>query len=107
MSEVSSENYVSEAEILSMKNINLIVTLKIPNLRIMGGTKRKHGGDSTNEVYSNKSRSRPSVEARVDPTYGQRSALPGLDDESNPDGEDDGLDYGEEMDAISYLRSVR
>lgn len=72
----------------------------------MGGTKRKQGGDSS-EVYSNKSRSRPSVEARVDPTYGQRSALPGLDDESRIDGEDDELDYGEEMDAISYLRAVR
>jgi hypothetical protein len=73
----------------------------------MGGTKRKHGGESANEVYNNKSRSRPSAEARVDPTYGQRSALPGLDDELRVDGEDDGLDYGEEMDAISYLRAVR
>jgi hypothetical protein len=73
----------------------------------MGGTKRKHGGDSSNEVYSNKSRSRPSVEARVDPTYGQRSALPGLDDASRIDGEDDELDYSEDMDALSYLRAVR
>jgi hypothetical protein len=30
-----------------------------------------------------------------------------LDDELRIDGEDDGLDYGEEMDAISYLRAVR
>ncbi|TVY60885.1 hypothetical protein LSUE1_G009262 [Lachnellula suecica] len=73
----------------------------------MTGIKRRHGGDSPNEVYSNKSRSRPSVEARVDPTYGQRSALPGLDDELRYDDEDGELDYGEEMDAMSYLRAVR
>ncbi|TVY47462.1 hypothetical protein LOCC1_G002216 [Lachnellula occidentalis] len=74
----------------------------------MSGTKRKHSGDSPNEVYNFKSsRSRPSVEARVDPTYGQRSALPGLDDASKIDAANDELDYSEDMDALSYLRAVR
>lgn len=73
----------------------------------MSSSKRKYGNDSPNEVYNNKFRSRPSVEARVDPTYGQRSALPGLDSEHRIDGEEDELDYSEGMDALSYLRAVR
>jgi hypothetical protein len=72
----------------------------------MSGTKRKHSSDSPNELYSNKSRSKPTAEARVDPTYGQRSALPGLDDEPNIDGYDDELNY-DDQDALSYLRAVR
>lgn len=44
---------------------------------------------------------------RVDPTSGQRSAIPGLDDDDYGGGESD-LEYGTEMeDALSYLRSVR
>ena len=73
----------------------------------MAGTKRKHGEDSPDAFYSNKSRSRPSVEARIDPTYGQRSAIPGLDDDTIMEGEDEDLNYDEEMDALAYLRSVR
>lgn len=72
----------------------------------MAGTKRKQDEDSPGALYSNKSRSRPSVEARVDPTYGQRSAIPGLDDTAF-DGDEDGLNYDEDMDALAYLRSVR
>ncbi len=41
-------------------------------------------------------------ESRVDPTYGQRGAFPGLDDGSDYSG-DDAL--GQE--ALAYLRSVR
>jgi len=67
--------------------------------------KRKYDDDSLSGIYDNKSRARQSVEARVDPTYGQRSALPGLDDEIS--GEDDDLNYGNEMDALAYLRAVR
>ena len=40
---------------------------------------------------------------RVDPTYGQRGAFPGLDD-SNPD---DALFYGPASDGLEYLRMVR
>ncbi|PMD14447.1 hypothetical protein NA56DRAFT_694090 [Hyaloscypha hepaticicola] len=73
----------------------------------MAGMKRKHGEDSSEAVYTSKSRSRPSVEGRIDPTYGQRSAIPGLDDDTIIDGDDQDLNYDEEMDALAYLRSVR
>ncbi|KAG9244552.1 hypothetical protein BJ878DRAFT_441135 [Calycina marina] len=62
--------------------------------------------DMGEPLYNNKSRDKPSIEGRVDPTYGQRSALPGLD-EDPAFGGDDELSYDDDMDAISYLRSVR
>lgn len=72
----------------------------------MTGTKRKSRGDTPEEVYNHRARSKPSAEARVDPTYGQRSAIPGLDDDTVQD--EGGLDYDdEEMDALAYLRAVR
>lgn len=76
---------------------------------VMAGAKRKQGEGSPSQLYSNKSRSRPSViEARVDPTYGQRSALPGLDNETTVAWDEGGLAYDEDsLDALSYLRSVR
>jgi hypothetical protein len=73
----------------------------------MAGTKRKHGEESSEAVYTSKSRSRPSVEGRIDPTYGQRSAIPGLDDDTVMEGDDEDLNYDEGMDALAYLRSVR
>ena len=74
----------------------------------MGSTKRKFEDNSSETLYSNKARAKPTVEGRIDPTYGQRSALPGLDDEEVAfDGDDDSLNYDDSMDAISYLRSVR
>lgn len=73
----------------------------------MAGKKRKHGDDSLDAVFTNKSRSRPSAEGRIDPTYGQRSAIPGLDDDTIMEGEDKNLNYDGEMDALAYLRSVR
>ena len=45
------------------------------------------------------------TQGKLDPTFGQRSAIPGLDDYQFEG--DDELEYGEDMDAISYLRSVR
>ncbi len=44
-----------------------------------------------------------SVQPRVDPTYGQRGAFPGLDD---ADGKDE-LFYGPANDGLEYLRMVR
>ncbi|KAL8684857.1 MAG: hypothetical protein Q9218_008103, partial [Villophora microphyllina] len=44
-----------------------------------------------------------SVKAQVDPTYGQRSAFPGLDDAAN----EDDLFYGPASDGLEYLRMVR
>jgi hypothetical protein len=73
----------------------------------MGGTKRKYGGDSPISLYSYKARSRPSAEGRVDPTYGQRSAIPGLDDDTVMEGDEDALNYDDDMDALEYLRAVR
>ena len=40
---------------------------------------------------------------RVDPTYGQRGAFPGLDDSPA----DDALFYGPASDGLEYLRMVR
>lgn len=76
---------------------------------MIAGTKRKQGEAlSPAQLYSNKSRSRPSVvEARVDPTYGQRSALPGLDNEPTVAWDEDELYDDSGVDALSYLRSVR
>jgi hypothetical protein len=72
----------------------------------MAGNKRKHGQDSSNEIYTNKYRAKPTAEARVDPTYGQRSAIPGLDDDAQTDGYEEDLNY-DDQDALSYLRAVR
>ena len=44
-----------------------------------------------------------SSQPRLDPTYGQRGAFPGLDDR-NGDGE---LFYGPASDGLEYLRMVR
>lgn len=71
----------------------------------MADNKRKHDDDPQSSRRSKKSRPGPSVEPRVDPTYGQRSAIPGLDDEVF--GDEDELDYSEDMGALAYLRSVR
>jgi hypothetical protein len=77
--------------------------------------KRKSNGlaDTDSTIYDEPKRSRTDKQppkhsvshgGRVDPTSGQRSAIPGLDDEN----EDSDLEYGEEMeDALSYLRAVR
>lgn len=75
----------------------------------MAGTKRKSRGDTPEEGYSynsNKSRAKPSAEAKVDPTYGQRSAIPGLDNETLEYGDEE-FDYDEDMAALAYLRAVR
>jgi hypothetical protein len=72
----------------------------------MASEKRKHIGDHQSLGNNKKSRPAQSKEPRVDPTYGQRSAIPGLDDETAFDDGDE-LDYSEDMNALAYLRSVR
>lgn len=65
----------------------------------MAGTKRARSpSPSLSQFYSNK-RSNTVAEGRVDPVYGQRSALPADDDSVSLDEEG--------MNALSYLRSVR
>jgi hypothetical protein len=73
----------------------------------MAGTKRKQGDDSIGQMHGSKSHARQSeVQPRLDPTYGQRSALPGLDNESITTGDD--LGYGDaDAEALNYLRAVR
>ncbi len=47
---------------------------------------------------------------RLDPTYGQRGAFPGLDDDDDDRGNErngDGLFYGPASDGFEYLRMVR
>ncbi|KAK4192462.1 hypothetical protein QBC35DRAFT_483876 [Podospora australis] len=48
-----------------------------------------------------------STEAKTDPTYGQRSAFPGLDDEVAAQISDEDLEFEECGDALAYLRAVR
>ncbi|KAM7217349.1 hypothetical protein V8F06_007292 [Rhypophila decipiens] len=69
------------------------------------------GDDDPSTGMSNKrhqdrppSKSRP-AQPKVDPTYGQRAAFPGLD--GPIDLSDNELEYEDAGDALSYLRSVR
>ena len=55
----------------------------------------------------NDQKQKQSGQARVDPTYGQRSAFPGLDSYSAYAEEDDDLEYGDDIEALQYLQSVR
>ncbi|KAF7956065.1 hypothetical protein EAE96_004986 [Botrytis aclada] len=65
----------------------------------MAGIKRARSpSPPSSYLYSNK-KSNSMIEARVDPIYGQRSALPADDDSLSLD--EDGID------ALNYLRSVR
>lgn len=119
-------NFLNEALVMSEKSLALLTKHKAANRRQpqenvqchspssehcqrsilvkMADNKRKHETDSTtDELYSNKSRSRPSATARLDPTYGQRSAFP-VDEEGEEDGE---TQYDDDMDALAYLKSVR
>ncbi|KAL8658192.1 MAG: hypothetical protein Q9226_001190 [Calogaya cf. arnoldii] len=74
--------------------------------------KRKSHHSSANGVQSKRHRFNnteveedvnPAIKALVDPTYGQRSAFPGL--EGPPSGDD--LFYGPAEDGLEYLRMVR
>ncbi|KAH6628322.1 hypothetical protein F5144DRAFT_578660 [Chaetomium tenue] len=80
------------------------------------GPKRNHNavmaGDD-NESSSNKRRreqqpSKPKqVEGKPDPTYGQRTAFPGLDDDGSAQFSDDDLEFEQNAEALAYLRAVR
>ncbi|KAJ4298737.1 hypothetical protein N0V88_003769 [Collariella sp. IMI 366227] len=47
------------------------------------------------------------AEGKPDPTYGQRCAFPGLDDDESVQITDDDLEFEESGDALAYLRAVR
>lgn len=65
----------------------------------MAGTKRARSPSPPGSYLYSKKKSNSAIEARVDPIYGQRSALPADDDSQSLD--EDGID------ALAYLRSVR
>ena len=76
--------------------------------------KRKHpeNQDWESSPYNKRSRANipdgsqdlpTSSQSRIDPTYGQRGAFPGLDDSRD----DDTLFYGPASDGLEYLRMVR
>lgn len=44
---------------------------------------------------------------RIDPTYGQASAFPGLDSYSAYADKEDDLDYEDDIEALQYLQAVR
>lgn len=89
--------------------------------------KRKSGGPPNDTDSIGQKRARHSVDGtsngapiasqsvsygRVDPTYGQRSAIPGLGDAeygtgSDPAEGDSDVEYSIDAEALSYLRSVR
>ena len=56
------------------------------------------GDGDTNQLASTEA-----AQAQVDPTYGQRGAFPGLED----DNDEDRLFYGPASDGLEYLRMVR
>ncbi|KAK4136954.1 hypothetical protein BT67DRAFT_417536 [Trichocladium antarcticum] len=47
------------------------------------------------------------LEGKPDPTYGQRAAFPGLDDDEPGQIIDDDLEYEEDFGALAYLKAVR
>ena len=79
------------------------------------GKKRKAPSNSSDKAYQKRSRptstdhgqliisSTEHSEPRLDPTYGQRGAFPGLERID----QDDELFYGPANDGLEYLRMVR
>lgn len=78
----------------------------------MGKSKRdsaylEYDETSKRPRHSGNAAPKEGTQGRIDPTYGQRSAFPGLDEESGFGEKDDDLDYGDNAEALSYLRAVR
>jgi len=82
------------------------------------GSKRDYNSladdDNEESAYSSSKRrrehqnSRPKPsEGKPDPTYGQRVAFPGLDDDESAQMTDEDLEFEEDVGALDYLRAVR
>ncbi|KAL2198483.1 hypothetical protein P885DRAFT_32651 [Corynascus similis CBS 632.67] len=81
------------------------------------GSKRNHNsltadGDELSQSPAKRLREQQSskpkqAEGKPDPTYGQRTAFPGLDDDECAQISDDDLEFEENSDALAYLRAVR
>ncbi|KAK3898501.1 hypothetical protein C8A05DRAFT_18939 [Staphylotrichum tortipilum] len=70
------------------------------------------GSDESNSASTKRRREQHSskpkqAEGKPDPTYGQRIAFPGLDDDGAAKMIDDDLEFEEDADALAYLRAVR
>lgn len=74
---------------------------KSPSNDFIEPTKPKR--NRTSNYNTDDERPSKAPKPRVDPTYGQRGAFPGLDE----DGSDDALFYGPASDGLEYLRMVR
>ncbi len=66
-----------------------------------GASYNKRSRPSYPEGEADGTSSSPSTQPRVDPTYGQRGAFPGLDHDG------DELFYGPASDGLEYLKMVR
>jgi hypothetical protein len=76
----------------------------------MAKNKRKSAGldyDEPSKRSRSDGTSKGATQGRVDPTYGQRSAFPGLDEYSAGAIEDEDLEYGDDVEALRYLQAVR
>lgn len=82
------------------------------NITMTGKRKHPENQDGESAPYSKRSRCNipdgsddlpTSSQSRIDPTYGQRGAFPGLGSSCD----DDGLFYGPASDGLEYLRMVR
>jgi hypothetical protein len=82
------------------------------------GSKRNHNAlaadDNDEPRYPSNKRRREQqnskskqAEGKPDPTYGQRAAFPGLDDDEPAQLTDDDLEFEQNTDALAYLRAVR
>jgi single-stranded DNA-binding protein len=100
----------------SRKTRLIDTTFKAP---VTMGPKRNHNavtaGDDNDSSYSSSNKRRreqqnskpKQVEGKPDPTYGQRTAFPGLDDDGSAQISDDDLEFEANAEALAYLRAVR
>lgn len=65
------------------------------------------GYSSSKRRRENQSSRQKQSEGKPDPTYGQRVAFPGLDDDEPALLTDDDLELEEDVGALDYLRAVR
>ena len=74
----------------------------------LNSSSRKRSRLSQHDGPADDEDSPSAVNPRIDPTYGQRGAFPGLDDRGGGYGvEGEELFYGPASDGLEYLRMVR
>ena len=75
---------------------------KLPSTRIHDPSDFKRRRQSTLDDDDDEENPTKAAQPKVDQTYGQRGAFPGLDE-----GDDEQLFYGPASDGLEYLRMVR